>query len=821
MLVAFVSSPPPVIKCGARHVNGFQPQTELMVYSHKPTTFACTTSVSGQPYCNLPSRAGPMYDVFISYSHAKDKPLAAALQTVIQTLAKPWWRRRVSRVFRDDTSLAASAGLGASIETALANSHHLVLLASPEAARSKWVEREVETWLTNKGSETFLIALTAGSLAWDDAANDFGWSSEKPLPPALRRRFKEEPLWVDLTGYRESSVPITPKNRAFLAASATIVAAIRGQPKEDLLSEEVTQQRRNLMWARGAVLALTLLAVAAVWQAFRATEARHLAEAQRDRAQRTLDQVTATANRRVRALSERTQRATSDHASVETVVFSDEPEIALAKSRDFIKTASSALANNDPAKALSAAHSAVKILDRDERGQTLDPRWELARFEAYREKARAEVNIGKLEEGVSDASAALGIAERWANNDLKDVDRQVILGKAHDLLADVINKRKPGCQQITTPELAEAERHIRNGLDIWTALAGQPTQLVLAQRNQALGNKKLAEILFQQSKNETAIAALQKSATILEPLAATASDPMLQTDLAETYERMADVLLCDGKKLEATEWLARDLALTERLAASRRNNNKRQADLSVAYDRIGRLNQELGHDDLALQALNKSLAIMEPLIARERERSEWQRGAAATHEVMGYLLAQHGQAEAAVTSFRRALALREQLAASFEEIAWQKELEAAYRRASEQLLHMDRAIDALDTAEQYLLATSLAPDLEADKPVRVARALGTLTWTALFARNISRATWAGKEATALAPELIFAKLNYAHALMYAGETSSAREIYLSGIRGKADAATAWRKSVRKDFATLIERGLRHTLMAQIDRELGD
>ena len=32
----------------------------------------------------------PLYDAFISYSHAKDKPIAAALQSVVQRLGKPW-----------------------------------------------------------------------------------------------------------------------------------------------------------------------------------------------------------------------------------------------------------------------------------------------------------------------------------------------------------------------------------------------------------------------------------------------------------------------------------------------------------------------------------------------------------------------------------------------------------------------------------------------------------------------------------------------------------------------------------------------------------
>jgi hypothetical protein len=33
-------------------------------------------------------------DAFISYRHARDRPIAAALQSVVQKPGKPWYRRR-------------------------------------------------------------------------------------------------------------------------------------------------------------------------------------------------------------------------------------------------------------------------------------------------------------------------------------------------------------------------------------------------------------------------------------------------------------------------------------------------------------------------------------------------------------------------------------------------------------------------------------------------------------------------------------------------------------------------------------------------------
>jgi len=705
-----------------------------------------------------------LYDAFISYSHAKDKPLATGLQSVIQTLAKPWWRRRASRVFRDDTSLAASAGLGASIECALANSNYFILLASPEAARSKWVEREVEMWLANKGCGRLLIALAAGSLTWVDATGDFSWSSETPLPQMLRGRFDEEPLWVDFTGFRESSLPLGTKNRTFLAAGATLVAAVRGLPKEDLLSEELTQQRRNLRWAQGAVVALTLLAVAAVTAAVIAT-------AQRDRAQRTLDQVTATANRRVRALAERLQRPASDktNSGPGQVAPTADPEIALAQSRNFIQLASTALTQGDRTKALNAA-----------------------------------------QEALDNASAALGIAESLASNAPKDIERQSALAEVHDQRGEILIGRH---------QLTEAEREIRAGLDIWTTLAAVSAGSVSTTRKQALAHRHLAEIALLRSNPQTALAALQTSAAILQPLLGSGTNPELQRDLAVSYEKLGDVLLSAGQKSEAAEWFAKEIPLTERLAADDPDSSKRQDDLAIAYDRLGRVDRDLSRDDAALAALRSSLAVVEPLLTREDRQPNWQRDAAATYEVLGDVFAHRGESNHAVDSFRRALALREQLAASLEDISWQRELERAYRRASEQLLHMGRPADAYETAEQYLLATSLAPDMAPDKPERVAHALGTLCWSALFAKKVSRAKWAGEEATTLVPGLAFVKLNYAHALMYAGDTASARQIYVDGASGDSEVAVAWRKSVREDFAVLTERGLHHPLMVEIENDI--
>jgi tetratricopeptide (TPR) repeat protein len=241
-----------------------------------------------------------IYDAFISYSHAKDKPIASALQSVVQTLGKPWYKRRALRIFRDDTSLSATPHLWPTIEIALGESRFLILIASAEAARSMWVGKEVDYWLEHKSIDSLLIAVTDGELSWPVGANDFNWSDSTPLPAALKGKFPSEPKWVDLRTYREGA---SKRDRKFTELGADFAAAIRGMPKEDLLSEEVRQQRRALTLAWSAAALLLALGAAAAWQwrsavaeKLIAQQQQQIAEQQRDRAERTLNVATNTAN---------------------------------------------------------------------------------------------------------------------------------------------------------------------------------------------------------------------------------------------------------------------------------------------------------------------------------------------------------------------------------------------------------------------------------------------------------------------------------------------------------------------------------------------
>ena len=202
------------------------------------------------------------FNGFISYSHAADDQLAPAIQRGLHRLAKPWHRRRALWIFRDQTGLAVTPALWTSIQNALDGSDYFVLLASPEAARSPWVNREIEHWMTTKSPGKILPVVTDGEWRWDPGQRDFSEDSTA-VPPALRGAFTEEPLYLDLRWARDDR-HLSLRHSRFRDAIAQLAAPMHGVSKDDLEGEDVRQHRRARRLRSGALATLVLLTFVAV-----------------------------------------------------------------------------------------------------------------------------------------------------------------------------------------------------------------------------------------------------------------------------------------------------------------------------------------------------------------------------------------------------------------------------------------------------------------------------------------------------------------------------------------------------------------------------
>ena len=609
------------------------------------------------------------YDAFISYSHAKDKPVAAALQAVVQTLGKPWYRRRALRVFRDDTSLSATPGLWPSIEQALAQSRFLIFLASPEAAASQWVGKEVAYWLQHKSGDTLLIALTDGDLSWDSVAGDFESSGAPALPQALRGRFAAEPKWVDLRSYRDRP---DSRDGKFIEAGADFAAAIHGLPKEDLLSQELRQQRRALSLATSAAGVLLLLAGVAVWQWQAALAAQRLAQEQRDRAERTLAQATETAN-------------------------------------TFILDMAQELRNRQG----MPVDLTRKILDRARGLQ----RQLVESGEVAPDLLRSEA-LGLTELALTlglqgDNKAALAAAERA--RDIMSALLARLPNNRHWWHDHGVNHLRIGDIKLAVGARGEAMDSYRDGVAIFEKLAADEPDTVLWQRSLTTGRNKIAFVLEVSGRAEEALAIERKSLAVIEKLAATKPDDRsLQRDLAVQHNRIGDLLLNLGRREEALDAYRHNVAIAERLASADPNNTEWQRDLSVSADKVGNVLLAMGRAEQALGAYRVGLTIRSKLAAADRGNTKWQRDLSLSHDRIGDVLVAVGRVGDALESYRASLAIAETLAAADpRNVDWQRDLEVSAGKLGNVLARIGRRDEALAS---YRRAQAIAEKLAAIDP---------------------------------------------------------------------------------------------------------
>jgi tetratricopeptide (TPR) repeat protein len=114
----------------------------------------------------------PAYRAFISYSH-QDKAIATWLHTTLERYRLPKKLvgkstslgevpRRLTPIFRDQDELPASGNLGTELQNALERSLFLIVICSPAAAQSKWVDEEIRQFKILHGSDKVLALIVDG-----------------------------------------------------------------------------------------------------------------------------------------------------------------------------------------------------------------------------------------------------------------------------------------------------------------------------------------------------------------------------------------------------------------------------------------------------------------------------------------------------------------------------------------------------------------------------------------------------------------------------------------------------------------------------------
>jgi tetratricopeptide (TPR) repeat protein len=769
-----------------------------------------------------------LYDAFISYSHAKDKPIAGALQSAIQKLGKPWYRRRALRLFRDDTSLAATPHLWPMIEQALGRSGHFLLLASPEAAASKWVNKEVAHWLDLNSVDTLLIGLTDGELDWDDLAGDFFARENLPLPPVLAKRFPSEPKWVDLRPYRAGS---DKRDAKFTELAADFAAAIRGMPKEDLLSQEVRQQRRALTLAWSAAGLLLVFAIAATGAGISAYRAQQDAIAQRNRAEQTLAAATQTANGLVLDLAVRFREALGVPATLIkdildraralqdqlTVSGQTTPKLQQSQAVALDETAYTLLTVGDTAGAFAAADRSRQILEALLVSKPDDADLQDDLSSSYKRVGDVLVEQGKLDDALKAYRDNLAIRERLAATDRSNTEWQRLLSVPYNLIGQVLVKQG---------KLDEALKAYREGLALIERVAAANPSNTQWQRDLAVSYSNIGQVLMAQGKLDDALKVYRDSVPIFERLAATdRSNREWQSELSVEYQRVGEVLMAQGKLDDALKAFQDNLAIAGPLAAADPGNTRWQRSLSTSYNKIGDVLIAQRKPDDALKAYGDALAIIERLVATDPSNTLWQRDLSYSYREIGYVQTLQGKLDEALKTFTASLTIRERLVATDPSNAeWQYDLFSSHENVGSVLADQGKLDDALKAyrealpiAERLVAADSSNTHVQQDLQLVIGK-IGALAYNFVLAHDFAQALQAADQAISLAPDQIWLYTNRAHALMFLGRIDAARALYLK-YRGQKNVQDekSWEPVILEDFAELRKAGLTNPLMDDIEK----
>ena len=223
------------------------------------------------------------YKAFISYSWA-DAVWGNWLQKAIETYRTPAALvgkdgalgpvpARLHPLFKDREEEAAGASIGAAVETALAASEFLIVVCSPNSAKSKWVDREVAWFKTHRDPAKVLALIVDG---------EPGGGERECFPRALTHRVLPDLSITDQAEDAPLAADARDSGDGKRKARLKIAAALLGVGLDELVRRDDRRRTLRVRLVVGGSLALALAMSALALAAVRARDEADFQRAESD-----------------------------------------------------------------------------------------------------------------------------------------------------------------------------------------------------------------------------------------------------------------------------------------------------------------------------------------------------------------------------------------------------------------------------------------------------------------------------------------------------------------------------------------------------------
>ena len=720
------------------------------------------------------------YRAFISYSH-NDEKWATWLHKSLETYKVPKpivgnetamgkIPARLAPVFRDRDELPSATNLGELLTESLRWSATQIVICSPAAAKSHWVNEEVLTFKRLERS-TRIFCLIVGGEPW--ASDKPGQEDQECFPPALRYEIGDD---AELSDVRAEPIAADARLEGDGKANAKLklISGMLGVGFDALKQREASRRhQRMLVFTTASFIGMAItsgLAVTAYLARIEADEQRVRAEAEAETAKQTTNFMvdlfnvsdpsealgnTITAREILDKGAERIETELADQPEIQATLMDTMGTVytSLGLYNDAVRLLRTSL---DTRKGLSGPESPEAAASMDHLGLVLGKRGDFEEAEElFSQALDAKRNVGKAE-SLEAATSLSGVAEmlmeqgRYAEAELLYIEslrlRYELLGNEHPEVAE--NLQDLGFNYFNKGGFAEAEAYLRQAVEMRRALHGE------VHPDLALAINDLAWALFELDKID--------EAEVLHREALEMKKKLLGDTHAEVALALSNVawMLYSRGDIEESEKLTRQAIAIQREAVGESHPN-----LAFFIGNLAALLYDKGESQAAIDAARTALDIQRKIL--HADHPQIADGAA----MLAYWSIQSGDYEAAEALLDECLAIREKVVgASHPDVASALTLKGTVQ------LETGRYTEALVTAQSA--REILEANFEADH------------WRVAAAKNVQGAALAGLGDYAEAERLLLPtdKVLAEAPMPGVAQQSQARLAFLYSAWGKDDLA---------------------------------
>lgn len=592
------------------------------------------------------------YHAFISYSHA-DARWAAWLHRNLESYRLPSRLRggqgdhgplpeRLSPIFRDREDLSSSGHLGPQIQQALVASEALVVVCSPGAVRSPWVESEIREFKRLGRGDRIYGFIVEGEPNADDARECF--------PRALR-------FDPDASGeFTEAANPVAadarPGKDGKSLARLKLLAGLFGLPLDTLRQREA-QRRHRRMAAITALAVLVMLATSIL--AVQAVIARNAAERRQKQAEALVDFMLGDLNEKLAQVSRLDILASVNDKAMEyfqSLPSTDITDEALEqRAKALVKIGTVRTEQGDLAKAMESFQAAARLSG---------PLARAAPRNVARQLAHADVlaYIGTM---------------HWYQGDLDGAQRGFDDAQAVLLPAVAIAPDHPRLLfQLSTVDnnvghvlegrgrIDQAVVHYRRMLVAARQLAKLGPDNVEWQNQLGLAHNNLAKMALLSGDLATSIAEYRADVAIESALARRDPRNNAQRErLLISRATLGRTLVLAGELEEGAALTRQSVEDAKLLGAMESRSTAFQEDIGLYSTQLARMQRLRGDLDGAAALTEASLATLQGLVAKDAAQPAWRRELAEAYIERAEQAVATGRRDDAVAPLRTALEILE------------------------------------------------------------------------------------------------------------------------------------------------------------------